>query len=51
MGQTQAVKEAIWLKTFLDQVLNERYGEPTATVIFCDNQGAMALARNPQFHG
>lgn len=51
MGQTQAIKEAIWLKNFLGQVHSEKYGEPTATVLFCDNQGAMALARNPQSHG
>jgi hypothetical protein len=24
--------------------------EPKATIIFCDNQGAIALAKNPQFH-
>lgn len=24
--------------------------QPTATVIFGDNQGAIALAKNPQFH-
>jgi len=51
MGQTQAVKEAIWLKNFLSQVHAEKYQNPVATIIFCDNQGAMALARNPQFHG
>lgn len=51
MGQTQAIKEAIWLKNFLAQVHSEQYKTPVATIIFCDNQGAMALARNPQFHG
>lgn len=51
MGQTQAIKEAIWLKNFLAQVHAERYKGPTATILFCDNQGAMALARNPTFHG
>ena len=51
MGQTQAIKEAIWLKNFLAQVHSSRYRDPVATIIFCDNQGAMALARNPQFHG
>ena len=51
MGQTQAIKEAIWLKNFLAQLHSSRYGGPVATVLFCDNQGAMALARNPQFHG
>ena len=49
MGQTQATKEAIWLRKLLSQ-LDESYEEPAATVIFGDNQGAIALAKNPEFH-
>jgi hypothetical protein len=49
MGETQATKEAIWLRQLLGELLGQ--GEQlTATVIFGDNQGAIALARNPQFH-
>lgn len=49
MGQTQATKEAVWLKALLKQ-LDEAYEAPVATIIHCDNQGAMALAKNPEFH-
>jgi hypothetical protein len=46
-AQTEATKEAIWLQSLISQLTHE---EPCATVIFCDNQGAIALAKNPQFH-
>jgi hypothetical protein len=49
MGQTQAAKEAIWLNQLLQQ-LDESPEGPQAVVIYCDNQGAMALAKNPEFH-
>lgn len=48
MGETQATKEAIWLRRLLGELMGRP--EPAATVIFGDNQGAIALARNPQFH-
>jgi hypothetical protein len=44
MGQTQACKEAIWLRRLLNE-LSERQAQ--ATVIFGDNVGALALAKNP----
>jgi len=52
MGQTQATKEAIWLQRLLSQLLGDSQGEDEACaiVIHCDNQGAIALARNPEFH-
>ena len=49
VAQTQATKETIWLQSLLSQLLKDEE-EPTATVIFGDNQGAIALAKNPQFH-
>jgi hypothetical protein len=49
VSQTEAAKEAIWLKTLLDQ-LNPEDSSPVATIIYGDNQGAIALAKNPQFH-
>ena len=49
VAQTQAAKEAIWLQSLLSQLVKDDE-EPTATVIFGDNQGAIALAKNPQFH-
>ena len=47
MAQTQAAKEAIWLKRFLSEIL---YQDQVAVVIYCDNQGAITLAKNDQFH-
>ena len=59
MGQTQAAKEAIWLSGLLNELqppgmTEVATGAPAyclaATVIYCDNQGAQALARNPTSH-
>ena len=97
MGQTQAVKEAVWLKSLLDQLsppsnhldsissitakpkflqtppvsntlpdTNSAISRPVinsfvasdsylnfafnAVVIYCDNQGAIVLAKNPESH-
>lgn len=49
IAQTQATKEAIWLRSLLSQLLLDE-NEPSATIIFGDKQGAIALAKNPQFH-
>ncbi|KAK5840452.1 hypothetical protein PVK06_009353 [Gossypium arboreum] len=43
-----AVNQAIWLKKILDD-LNLHQEE--ATGIMCDNQSAVAIAKNPIFHG
>lgn len=48
MGQTQATKEAICLRRPLHE-LNMRQGK-AATIICGDNQGAIALASNPEYH-
>ncbi|KAJ5473962.1 hypothetical protein N7475_003528 [Penicillium sp. IBT 31633x] len=48
LGQTQATKEAIWLRRLLNE-LNMNQGK-TATIICGDNQGAIALSSNPQYH-
>jgi len=48
MGQTQATKEAIWLRKLLNE-LNMSQGK-AATIICGDNQGAIALSSNPQYH-
>lgn len=52
IGQTQATKEAIWLRRLLGelQVADTEGHAPVATIIYGDNQGAIALAKNPQFH-
>jgi hypothetical protein len=48
IGQTQATKEAIWLRRLLTE-LNVDQGK-SATIIWGDNQGAIALSSNPQYH-
>ncbi|THC95890.1 hypothetical protein EYZ11_004621 [Aspergillus tanneri] len=48
LGQTQATKEAIWLRRLFNE-LNMNQGK-TATFICGDNQGAIALSSNPQYH-
>ena len=49
VGQTQAAKEAVWLRGLLSQI---RPSAPLQTVIiYGDNQGAIALAKNPLHHG
>ncbi|OQD94858.1 hypothetical protein PENSOL_c023G00648 [Penicillium solitum] len=49
MGQTQATKETIWLRKRLLHELNMGQGK-CATIICGDNQEAIALASNPQYH-
>jgi hypothetical protein len=44
MGQTQACKEAVWLRRLLSE-LGEQQAQ--STVIFGDNVGALTLAKNP----
>jgi hypothetical protein len=48
LGQTQATKEAIWLRRLLNE-LNISQGK-AATVICGDNQGVISLSSNAQYH-
>lgn len=50
MGQTQATKEAISLKSLLAQQDSSLAEGVHAVIIHCDNQGAIALAKNPESH-
>lgn len=51
MGLTQAVKESLWLDRLQSEISpHSPTGSPPPT-IFCDNQGAIALSKNPQDHG
>jgi hypothetical protein len=47
VAQTHAAKELIWLRTILSE-LNLPFEEPTT--LNCDNQGAIALAKDNKFH-
>jgi hypothetical protein len=47
IGLTNAAKEAMWLRTFL----SELHLQPTAPmVIYGDNQAALSIAQNQQYH-
>lgn len=46
MALTQACKEAVWLRLLLTEL-----GMVTKSILLKpDNQGAIALAKNPEFH-
>jgi hypothetical protein len=47
MALTEAAKEAIWLCRMLEE-MNVQVKKPI--VLWCDNQGALALAANPGRH-
>ena len=47
MAVSQAAKEAKWLRMLLRDL---GYAQNGPTTIFEDNQGCMALAKNPEFH-
>jgi len=49
MALTQAVKESIWLQAMLVHLGAKRHVEEIQR-ISVDNQGALALAKNAQFH-
>ncbi|GJT06832.1 retrovirus-related pol polyprotein from transposon TNT 1-94 [Tanacetum coccineum] len=46
VAAAQASKEAIWLKMLLEELGYEQ----EKITLFCDNQSALYLARNPAFH-
>ena len=48
-GQTQAAKEAIWLRNLLSE-LKPTDNVPKTVVLYGDNQGAIALSKDPVFH-
>uniref|UniRef100_A0AAV1U2G4 RxLR effector candidate protein n=1 Tax=Peronospora matthiolae TaxID=2874970 RepID=A0AAV1U2G4_9STRA len=48
MALSEATQQATWLKTFMRE-LGEEAGDDALT-IYEDNQGAIALAKNPEFH-
>jgi hypothetical protein len=44
-----AAKEAVWIRRFLEQIGCQNYvAEPT--IVNGDNDGAIALVKNPEFH-
>ena len=47
VAQTHAAKEGIWLRSFISEIRGE---EEKPLTISCDNQGAIALAKDNKFH-
>ena len=45
--QMHAAKEAIWIQSFM---LDIQTGQPRPIDLLCDNQGAIALAKDNKFH-
>lgn len=53
MSGTEATREAVWLKGLLDAIFHPKYSPYVLRwpiELRGDNQGALALANNPQFH-
>ena len=48
MALSEATQEAVWLKVFLNEIGEMASDE--AVKIFENNQGSIALAKNPKFH-
>ena len=46
VAQMHAAKEGIWLRSFMKEI----QGEEKPLTISCDNQGAIALAKDNKFH-
>ena len=47
VAMTHAAKEAIWLRNFIGEVFTP-FANPTT--LYCDNQSAVAMATNGNFH-
>ena len=47
IAETHAVKEGIWLKSFVKEIVEKEGG---AFTIMADNQGAISLAKDNKFH-
>lgn len=45
---TSAAQEAVWLSSLLAEIERK---EKEATIIYDDSQSALAMSKNPQFHG
>ena len=48
MAATAAAAQALWLRSLLGEITGE---EPKTVRIFVDNNSAIALMKNPVFHG
>ena len=49
ISYSESACEGIWLKRLYDEIKGE-VTNPKPLTIFCDNQGAIEITRNPKFH-
>jgi hypothetical protein len=51
VGLCNTAKEAVWIRNLLQHIGRGQYaGKEQATLIYGDNQGALRLVANPEFH-
>ena len=50
IGASDAAKEAIWIRSFFGQIMDQDPALLKPQEIFIDNQGAIQLAKNPKLH-
>jgi hypothetical protein len=43
----ESTKEAVWLRSLVSEILCVKNG---STPLLCDNEGAIRLVKNPEFH-
>jgi len=48
MTETQGMKKVIWLRCFLSEI--DYFHDNNVIIIWADNNKAMNLAKNPEFH-
>jgi hypothetical protein len=48
MAATAAAKQALWLRNMISEITKEK---PKAVTLYVDNNSAIALMKNPVFHG
>ena len=47
IGQINTIKEAVWLQQLLNKIQLKAANKAQAIIIYCNNQGAIALVKNP----
>jgi len=47
VAATHAAKEVLWLRSLIQQLFNSKLN---ATTLFCDNQSAIELSKDHQYH-
>ena len=48
MALSEATQEAVWLKSFMREL--GKQARDNALIVYEDNHGVIALAKNPEFH-